>query len=57
MPDFGNNTVALLDAYADLHPRPWLRLRVGKFKPPIGLERLQTDAYVPLPERLVADGG
>jgi phosphate-selective porin OprO/OprP len=51
MPDFGNNTVALLDAYADLHPRPWLRLRVGKFKPPIGLERLQTDAYVPLPER------
>jgi phosphate-selective porin OprO/OprP len=51
MPDFGNNTVALLDAYADLHPTPWLRLRVGKFKPPIGLERLQTDAYVPLPER------
>jgi phosphate-selective porin OprO/OprP len=51
MPDFGNNTVALLDAYADLHPATWLRLRVGKFKPPIGLERLQTDAYVPLPER------
>ena len=51
MPDFGNNTVALLDAYADLHPTAWLRLRVGKFKPPIGLERLQTDAYVPLPER------
>jgi phosphate-selective porin OprO/OprP len=51
MPDFGNNTVALLDAYADLHPAPWLRLRVGKFKPPVGLERLQTDAYVPLPER------
>jgi phosphate-selective porin OprO/OprP len=51
MPDFGNNTVALLDAYADLHPAAWLRLRVGKFKPPVGLERLQTDAYVPLPER------
>jgi phosphate-selective porin OprO/OprP len=51
MPDFGNNTTALLDAYADIHPTPWLRLRVGKFKPPIGLERLQTDAYVPLPER------
>ncbi|HVU53264.1 MAG TPA: porin [Polyangia bacterium] len=51
MPDFGNNTVALLDAYIDLHPQPWARLRVGKFKPPIGLERLQTDAYVPLPER------
>jgi phosphate-selective porin OprO/OprP len=51
MPDFGNNTVALLDAYVDLHPTQFLRLRVGKFKPPIGLERLQTDAYVPLPER------
>ncbi|HVZ70977.1 MAG TPA: porin [Polyangia bacterium] len=51
MPDFGNNTTALLDAYADLHPTAWLRLRAGKFKPPVGLERLQTDAYVPLPER------
>jgi phosphate-selective porin OprO and OprP len=51
MPDFGNNTTALLDAYVDIHPAPWLRLRAGKFKPPIGLERLQTDAYVPLPER------
>ena len=51
MPDFGNNTVALLDAYVDIHPAAWLRLRSGKFKPPIGLERLQTDAYVPLPER------
>jgi phosphate-selective porin OprO and OprP len=51
MPDFGNNTTALLDAYADIHPAAWLRLRAGKFKPPVGLERLQTDAYVPLPER------
>jgi phosphate-selective porin OprO/OprP len=51
MPDFGNNQTALVDAYADIHPTAWLRLRVGKFKPPIGLERLQTDAYVPMPER------
>ncbi len=51
MPDFGNNTTALLDAYTDIHPTPWLRLRAGKFKPPVGLERLQTDAYVTLPER------
>ncbi|HEX4405988.1 MAG TPA: porin [Polyangia bacterium] len=51
MPDFGNNTTALLDAYADIHPTAWLRLRAGKFKPPVGLERLQTDAYVTLPER------
>lgn len=43
VPDFGNNTVALYDAYLDTHPWPWLRLRVGKFKGPIGLERLQSD--------------
>ena len=51
MPDFGNNTTALYDAYADAHPTPWLRLRAGKFKPPVGLERLQTDNYVPFIER------
>jgi phosphate-selective porin OprO/OprP len=50
-PDFGNNTVAIFDAYLDAHPAPWLRLRAGKFKPPLGLERLQADAYVPLAER------
>ena len=37
-------TVQILDAYADLHPWPWLRVRVGKMKAPIGLERLQADA-------------
>jgi phosphate-selective porin OprO/OprP len=51
MPDFGNGQVALLDGYIDAHPRPWLRLRAGKFKPPVGLERLQNDASLPLMER------
>jgi phosphate-selective porin OprO and OprP len=32
----------LLDAYADAHAFPWLNLRVGKFKEPVGLERLQS---------------
>ncbi|HLK92119.1 MAG TPA: porin [Polyangia bacterium] len=50
-PDFGNNTVALFDAYADIHPFPWLRLRVGKFKPPVGLERLQSDTDLTFMER------
>jgi phosphate-selective porin OprO/OprP len=50
-PDFGNNTVAIVDAYVDLHPRPWLRLRVGKFKPPLGLERLQSDTDLVFIER------
>ena len=44
-------TVQVLDAYLDLHPRDWLRLRVGKYKAPIGLERLQSDADLPLLER------
>jgi phosphate-selective porin OprO and OprP len=50
-PDFGNGTVSLLDAYADIHPFPWLRLRVGKFKPPVGLERLQSDTDMTFIER------
>lgn len=50
-PDFGNNTIALYDAYLDAHPFPWLRLRVGKFKGPVGLERLQSDADIVFIER------
>ncbi|HVX93628.1 MAG TPA: porin [Polyangia bacterium] len=50
-PDFGGGTTAIYDAYADIHPTPWLRFRAGKFKPPIGLERLQTDTWVPFIER------
>lgn len=44
MPEFGEGRAQLFDAYADLHPAPWLRLRAGKFKPPLGFERQQTDA-------------
>jgi phosphate-selective porin OprO/OprP len=51
MPDFGTGQTLLFDAYLDAHPFAWLRLRVGKFKAPIGLERLQTDSDLPLPER------
>ena len=43
MPDFGDGRTQLFDAYIDVRPRPWLRVRLGKFKPPIGLERLQSD--------------
>ena len=44
-------TVQILDAFLDLHPRPWLRLRIGKFKIPVGLERLQSDGDLPIVER------
>ncbi len=50
-PDFGNNTVIVIDAYLDTHPFPWLRLRAGKFKGPVGLERLQADQDVTFIER------
>lgn len=50
LPEFAG-TVQILDAYLDLHPREWLRFRVGKFKAPIGLERLQSDADLPVLER------
>jgi phosphate-selective porin OprO/OprP len=50
-PDFAGGAVAVFDAYADVHPFAWLRVRAGKFKSPLGLERLQSDADVPLIER------
>ncbi len=43
MVDFGGGTVSAQDAYLDLNPSKALRVRVGKFKEPFGLERLQSD--------------
>jgi phosphate-selective porin OprO/OprP len=51
MPDFGNGTVVLFDAYFDTRFSDALRLRVGKDKTPIGLEQLQADYSVLFPER------
>lgn len=42
-PDFGQGTTILYDAYAQLNYFSRANLRVGKFKPPVGLERLQSD--------------
>lgn len=36
-------TPEVIDAYFDARLRPWLKLRVGKFKPFVGLARLQSD--------------
>jgi len=51
MPDFGNDSVALFDAYIEWRHWPWLKVRVGKFKPPVGLEQLQEDPYTEFAER------
>jgi len=42
MPDFGQGTTVLFDAYAEARFSPYFKVRAGKFKPPIGLERLQS---------------
>jgi phosphate-selective porin OprO and OprP len=49
--DFAGSQAVVMDAYADVHPYPWLRFRYGKFKTPIGLERLQSDPDLPFVER------
>jgi phosphate-selective porin OprO/OprP len=51
MPDFGNGQTALYDAYVEAKPTAALNLRVGKFKPPIGLERLQSATDMRFVER------
>ena len=42
-PDFGQGTTVIYDAYLELRYWDFAKLRVGKFKPPVGLERLQSD--------------
>lgn len=54
MPDFGNGTAALYDAYVDVRMSPALRLRVGKDKTPVGYELLQRDPTLVFPERALA---
>ena len=42
-PDFGQGSTVLYEAYLQLNYVPRASLRAGKFKPPVGLERLQSD--------------
>ena len=54
MPDFGNGTATVFDAYVDLRFTPRLRVRSGKDKTPVGYELLQGDGYLLFPERALA---
>jgi phosphate-selective porin OprO/OprP len=49
--DFANSQVELLDIYLDARFSPAVRVRAGKFKVPMGLERLQSAWSVLFPER------
>ncbi len=51
VPDFGGASVQIVDAYLNYRYRPWLQLRAGKFKTPVGLEYLQSDAVTHFTER------
>jgi phosphate-selective porin OprO/OprP len=56
VPDFGNGTTALYDAYGDVVFSKAFEIRGGKFKTPMGLEVLQNDADITFLERsLVSD--
>ncbi|HEU0298538.1 MAG TPA: porin, partial [Longimicrobium sp.] len=49
--DFANSQVELLDAYLDARFSSAVRVRAGKFKIPMGLERLKSPWVVLFPER------
>ena len=51
MPDFGNGKVELQDGYLELSYWPQAKLRAGKFKGPVGLERLQSGTDILFVER------
>lgn len=50
-PDFGNGVALVQDAYVDGRFAPGLKVRVGKFKPDLGLERLQSETDTKFLER------
>lgn len=51
MPDFGGGTATIYDAHIDVRIARALNVRSGKFKPPIGLERLQSATDIAFVER------
>jgi phosphate-selective porin OprO/OprP len=56
MPDFGNGTTVLQDAYVDARFSTAFRVRAGKSKTPIGYEILMGDPFLLFPERSLASG-
>ena len=51
MPDFGEGKTTLYDAHMDIRLHRSLVVRTGKFKPPLGLERLQSATDLAFIER------
>ncbi len=51
MPDFAGDSATLIDAYVDVDAVPFATFRGGKFKAPVGLERLQSASNLHMIER------
>ena len=51
LPDFAGGKIVVQDAYADVHYGDAVKFRVGKFKVPFGLERLQNEIATTFTER------
>jgi phosphate-selective porin OprO/OprP len=45
------NNALVQDAYINYHPFSYLQAQIGKYKAPVSLDRLQTDAYLTFIER------
>lgn len=54
MPDFGQNNPQIQEVFLELTTLPFAKIRVGKFKEPIGLEVLRQDRDLTFPERSIA---
>ncbi|HEX3718522.1 MAG TPA: porin [Verrucomicrobiae bacterium] len=53
-PEFGGNTVQVVDALINYHLDPQFQLQLGKMKPPVGLEAQQQEQYTFFNERTLA---
>ncbi|HEX4422443.1 MAG TPA: porin, partial [Kofleriaceae bacterium] len=51
LPDFAGGKLVVQEAYTDVHYGDALKVRIGKFKVPFGLERLQSEVATTFTER------
>lgn len=54
MPDFGQYNPQIQEAYLEWKTFPFAKVRMGKFKEPLGLEALRQDRDLSFPERSLA---
>lgn len=54
MPDFAQGQATILDAWLELRPWRFFRVRAGRWMVPVGLEWLQHDTQTPFVERSLA---